>query len=119
MDNVVTILCSTALASVIVKLIDVWQKRKERKDTLEDRQNKNLESQVAENTKQLSAVQTAIKLLLYDKFEFLAEKYLSKGEITLKQKKVLSEMYNAYKENLGDGWADELMEMINELPIKE
>lgn len=113
------IITSTALASVIVKLIDVWLKRRERKDAKEDKAAELLERKLETNGATLEAMQTAVMLLLYDKYENLASKYIESGAMTLKQAKVISAMYSSYKALGGDGWADELMEIVKDLPIKE
>lgn len=86
-----------------------------------DRQDKTneLAKEVAENSQTTKNIKEAVKLLVYDKFEYLASKRIDEGNITLKQKQIIKSFYDAYKRLEGDGWADDLMEMINNLPIKE
>lgn len=91
MEIVTAVLCS----SVLVKLIDViWDYIKTKKNPL----NK------------------AVCALLRDRILFLCEKYIEKGIITHKQFESLMMLYENYKALGGNGFIDEEVEMVTDLP---
>lgn len=112
----------TGLWTFLGKLFDAWldkRKRKRQKNDSDADQTASiakLRVVADEHTSQLSVITEAVMLLIYDRFEHLAEKYLAAGKISMKQGKILTAFYKVYKALGGNGWADELLERVKKLP---
>lgn len=65
--------------------------------------------------KESNAVIEALKFNTLDIIERLGDKYIIKGEITIKEKDKFDEIYNTYKALNGDGYADAYKEEVNKL----
>lgn len=61
----------------------------------------------------------ALMMLMYDKITFLANKAISKGEITREELRVLIEMHTIYHDLGGNGYLDAIMEQLTHLPINK
>lgn len=59
----------------------------------------------------------ALMMLMYDRITHLANKSLTKGEITHEELRVLIEMHTIYHDLGGNGYLDALMSDIGHLPI--
>lgn len=114
----------TGLWTFLGKIFDAWLDKRKRKrqkkdnDASQTASIEDLQVTANEHTSQLAVLVEAVMLLIYDRFEHLAERYLEDGKITLKQSKVCVAFYKAYKALGGDGWADELLEKLKKLPIE-
>lgn len=63
-------------------------------------------------------IKTALRILLYDRIKHLARSYIRKGSITTGDLEDLMMMHKVYHDILnGNGFLDELMEAVKELPI--
>lgn len=107
------------------KLFDAWLDKRKRK---RDKSDKDVDQTAAiaklnvtadEHTKQLSALQSGVMFLLFDRFEHCVLKYVADGAITSAQLKVLIQMHTAYRALGGDGLCDEYLEIAKNLPIKQ
>lgn len=107
-EIIIAVLGGSALSAVINQIGNYLSDRRKRKDTLEDRtEDKD------------AAIKQGMKLLLADKLQFLGLKFISEGEITFSNRKMLHEMHNCYHSGLGgNGDYDNLIEEIDELPLR-
>lgn len=64
--------------------------------------------------KRFDALLSATKYLMYDRIRHLCETYIARGEITVTELKVLTDMHTCYHDELdGNGFLDELMEAVH------
>lgn len=107
------------------KLFDAWLEKRKRKrdkndkDKSQEKAIEKLNSTAEEHTAQLTNLQSGLMLLIYDRFEHLAERYIANNKITMKQLSVVSSLHETYILLGGDGWCKTLMDRIRELPIEE
>lgn len=107
-EIIIAVLGGSALSALITQVGNYISDRRKRKDAVEDRtEDKD------------AALKQGIKLLLADKIQYLGLRYIEEGEVTFSNKKMLNEMHSVYHNGLGgNGDFDDLMEELNELPIK-
>lgn len=109
----------------LTRILDSWDKKREHKwkkddkDTSQEKAIEKLNSTAEEHTAQLTNLQSGLMLLIYDRFEHLAERYIANNKITMKQLSVVSSLHETYILLGGDGWCKTLMDRIRELPIEE
>lgn len=107
-EIIIAVLGGSALSALITQVGNYISDRRKRKDTVEDK---------AEDKD--AALKQGIKLLLADKLQYLGLRYIAEGEIAFTNRKMLNEMHSVYHNGLGgNGDFDDLMEELNELPIK-
>ncbi len=107
-EIIIAVLGGSALSALITQVGNYISDRRKRKDVVEDK---------AEDKD--AAIKQGMKLLLADKLQYLGLRYIEEGEITFTNKKMLNEMHKVYHSGLGgNGDFDDLMEDLNELPIK-
>ena len=99
-DIIITVICavlgSKALEAVVVAIIDRIKNRKRKP----------------------SAMETAVRLLLQDKIEYLCTKAIQTGKTTRSQKTFLKQCYETYHEGLkGNGDLGQLWTDYNNLPV--
>ena len=107
-EIIIAVLGGSALSALITQVGNYISDRRKRKDTVEDRtEGKD------------AALKQGMKLLLADKLQYLGLRYIAEGEIAFTNRKMLNEMHSVYHNGLGgNGDFDDLMEELNELPIK-
>lgn len=107
-EIIIAVLGGSALSALITQVGNYISDRRKRKDAVEDKtEDKD------------AALKQGIKLLLADKLQYLGLKYIEEGEIAFTNRKMLNEMHSVYHNGLGgNGDFDDLMEELNELPIK-
>ena len=107
-EIIIAVLGGSALSALITQVGNYISDRRKRKDTVEDK---------AEDKD--AALKQGMKLLLADKLQYLGLRYIAEGEIAFTNRKMLNEMHSVYHNGLGgNGDFDDLMEELNELPIK-
>mgnify|MGYP006947702712 FL=1 len=95
MEIVLAILGSSALASLISGVISLIANRK----------------------KQETGVEAGVRILLYDRIKHLGIKYIEREYITHDEYEDLGRMHDVYHNALnGNGFLDNIMEQVNELP---
>lgn len=105
---IIAVLGGSALSALINQIGNWLSDRRKRKYAVQDK---------AEDKD--AALRQGMKLLLADKLQYLGLRYIEEGEITFSNKKILNEMHKVYHSGLGgNGDFDDLMEDLNELPIK-
>lgn len=102
------LLGGSAVAALINQIGEnVRQKRKREADT-EDTENKDI-----------AALKTALKWVMYDRIRYLGQAYIGEKEIDFDDRRILNEMHNCYHNGLGgNGDLDTLMKQVNSLPLK-
>lgn len=132
-------LLTGAAAAAVIKLIDnVVQWRLNRKAQKEDRAEAKKEkaAEKAEEKQELvcqanqlrideledtvNAIATGQRFILLDRIRYLGLSYISKGEISFDERRLLHQMHGVYHHELkGNGDLDELMSEVDELPLKQ
>lgn len=111
--------CSGSLSAIVNARIDARRKKKEREDNTKVILEKldKLESKIVSVDSRLDGLEKAQKITMQDRIRWLATKYLEKGEISVADYKDLKTMHDIYHENLhGNGFLDDIMEDVSELP---
>ena len=112
MSDTVIVALVAGIAAVIGGLITqmgegIRQKRK-RKYEKDDGKDRNME-----------ALKTGLKWVLYDRIRHLGQKYIANGTVDFDDRRILNEMHKSYHEGLGgNGDLDNLMSEVNKLPLK-
>lgn len=111
-EILIAVLGGSALGSTLSALINqigaYISDRRRRKDHKEDTTDKKED-----------ALKQGMKLLLADKIQYLAIRFIEDNEITFQNRKMLNEMHKCYHNGLGgNGDFDTLMEKVNDLPLK-
>lgn len=114
MDNGIIIaiigglLGGSAVAALINAIAEGIRQRRKRKYDKEDGKDKDIE-----------AIKTSQKLMLYDRIRYLGLKYISDGAVDFDDRRILKEMHDCYHERLGgNGDLDNLMREVNRLALK-
>lgn len=121
----ILVLGAAGFWTLLGKMFDAWVEKRKRKrdkndkDTSQEKAIEKLNSTAEEHTAQLTNLQSGLMLLIYDRFEHLAERYIANNKITMKQLSVVSSLHETYILLGGDGWCKTLMGRIRELPIEE
>ena len=90
----------------------LWKKN--RKAALEDEAKKD---EKAEN-KEITALKTAMKYVLYCHIRTWGQKYIAAGEVDFDDRRILNDMHSVYHNDLGgNGDLDVLMKQVNSLPL--
>ena len=102
------LLGGSAVAALINAIAEGIRQRRKRKYDKDDGKDKDIE-----------AIKTAQKLMLYDRIRYLGLKYISDGAVDFDDRRILKEMHDCYHERLGgNGDLDNLMNEVNHLPLK-
>ena len=98
----------SAVAALINQIFETIRQKRKRKDDKTDGKDKDIE-----------ALKSASKWMLYDRIRYLGLKYISEGLVDFDDRRVLNEMHNCYHDGLGgNGDLDNLMHKVNDLPLK-
>lgn len=101
------ILGGSALAALISQVGEYIRERKRHQEQDDSRA-----------MEELSAIEEALRYLLYDRIRFLGSKYLSSGEVDFDDRRILNNMHEVYHSKLhGNGDLDILMGEVNKLPL--
>ena len=101
-------LASAVIGGAIIQIGEGVRQRRKRKYDKDDGKDKNLE-----------ALKTGLKWVIYDRIRYLGLKYISEGVVDFDDRRILKEMHNTYHEGLGgNGDLDNLMNEVNRLPLK-
>lgn len=69
--------------------------------------------------KDMMALKTGLKWVIYDRIRFLGQNYISAGRVDFDDRRILNEMHTCYHDGLGgNGDLDNLMHQVNDLPLK-
>ena len=102
------LLGGSAVAAFINAIAAGIRQRRERKYNKADGKDKDIQ-----------ALKTGQKWILYDRIRFLGLKYISEGAVDFDDRRILKEMHTCYHEGLGgNGDLDVLMQQVNSLPLK-
>ena len=105
---IVGILGGSAVAALINAIAAGIRQKRERKYNKSDGKDKDIE-----------ALKSASKWMLFDRIRFLGLKYTSEGLVDFDDRRVLNEMHRCYHDGLGgNGDLDNLMHEVNRLPLK-
>ena len=63
------------------------------------------------------AVVAAVKLIMLDRYTFLAKQHIAEGKITLEDKAFMGEVYLSYKALGGNGHLDSTKAVVDRLPV--
>ncbi len=128
MSDVLVCILTGGVAAAGIKLIEsviVWRlNRKAKKEDdntqKEVEKKKHDEAKYEELVSTVENLKTANRLLMYDRIKHLCRSYLRAGEIDFNDLEDLVEMHDCYHKGLGgNGKLKELMELVEELPIKK
>lgn len=101
-------LASAVIGGTIIQIGEGVRQRRKRKYDKDDGKDKNIE-----------ALKTGLKWVIYDRIRYLGLKYISEGAVDFDDRRILKEMHNTYHEGLGgNGDLDNLMNEVNRLPLK-
>ena len=102
------LLGGSAVAALINAIAAGIRQRREHKYNKTDGKDKNIE-----------ALKTGLKWVIYDRIRYLGLKYISDGAVDFDDRRILKEMHDCYHEGLGgNGDLDNLMREVNRLPLK-
>lgn len=100
MTETLQLLISTVTSSGVTAIILAILQRKWVKDDKQD------------------AVRDALKVMMIDRVQFLGQKYIAAGSISLGDKETIQEMHRAYKALGGNGHLNTIMDEIDHLQLK-
>ena len=121
---ILALIAASGFWTFIGKIFDALMEKKKRKrdktdkDATQEEAIKRIDEKQTVLEKMLRAVVRASMLGTYRDFEAAACKYIDKGEIPIQELQIIKETFDAYKDLGGNGFADNIMERVNELPIK-
>lgn len=121
-------LLTGAASAALIKLLDnVIQWKLARKAKKEDKAEEQQENVCKANQLKIDKLEEAVqatitgqRYILLDRIRYLGLAYLRKGEISFDERRLLHQMHSVYHNSLnGNGDLDELMEEVDELPLKQ
>ena len=119
-DILIAIISGGAVVAVIEGVREYLTWRRNRRATLEDRQDRQIEKRLEKIEAESEAQSEALKFILYDRIRYLGQAYIAEGEIDFDDRRVLNDMHRSYHEGLhGNGDLDTLMSEVNRLPLKK
>ena len=121
------VLSGASGAALFAGIFSLFQWALNRKATKTDREEQKKEKE-AEKTamadrnlnEKVDALCVAVRELLYDRMKHLGKSYLERGSITSEELKDYISMHDIYHTTLeGNGFLDEIVRQVKDLPIKE
>lgn len=117
-----TILTAVLTGGFLVSLVnlvrDIIMWKKNRKATLEDREDQQYGERLKVVEEQVAKLIQSQKYMLYDRIRYVGQSYIKDGEIDFDDRRILSEMHYVYHNILGgNGDLDTLMKEVNSLPL--
>ena len=99
---------SAIIGGLITQAGESLRQRRKRKYDRADGKNKDM-----------MALKTGLKWVIYDRIRFLGQNYISAGRVDFDDRRILNEMHTCYHDGLGgNGDLDNLMHQVNDLPLK-
>lgn len=93
--------------------------KRRRKAAKEDKQALDVEQEITNLQKQVSAIKEGVKYVLYDRIRFIGQAYIAEGSIDFDDRRILNNMHQSYHTGLdGNGDLDNLMGEVNRLPLR-
>jgi hypothetical protein len=87
-------------------------------ETIRQKSKRKADAEISEN-KDIAALKTALKWVMYDRIRYLGQVYIGAKEIDFDDRRILNEMHHCYHNGLGgNGDLDTLMKEVNALPLK-
>lgn len=109
MELILTALCGAAGAALVSGIFSVIMWRLNRKAAKEDK-----------STEKTDNLTCGVRVLLYDRIKYLGKSHLNHGYITAEDLEDLTSMHQVYHNQLGgNGFLDNVMKQVNNLPIKK
>ena len=98
---------SAIIGGLITQAGESLRQRRKRKYDKADGKDKDLE-----------ALKTGLKWVIYDRIRFLGQNYINSGHVDFDDRRILNEMHTCYHDGLGgNGDLDHLMGEVNRLPL--
>lgn len=98
---------SAIVGGLITQLGEGIRQRRKRKYEKSDDKDKDIE-----------ALKTGLKWVLYDRIRYRGQQYISAGRVDFDDRRILNEMHASYHDGLGgNGDLDNLMGQVNRLPL--
>lgn len=98
---------SAIVGGLITQLGEGIRQRRKRKYEKADTKDKDIE-----------ALKTGLKWVLYDRIRHRGQQYISAGQVDFDDRRILNEMHASYHDGLGgNGDLDNLMGQVNKLPL--
>jgi len=98
----------SALAALINQIGESIRQKRKRENDKTDTKDKDIE-----------ALKTGLKWVIYDRIRYLGQTYISAEKIDFDDRRILNEMHKCYHNGLGgNGDLDNLMNEVNTLPLK-
>ena len=102
-------LASACVGGLIPQIGEGIRQRRKRKYDKDDGKDKDVE-----------ALKTGLKWVLYDRIRHLGQHYISAGTVDFDDRRILNEMHQSYHDGLGgNGDLDTLMGEVNRLPLRQ
>lgn len=109
----------SAVSSYIIYRLRRRDGRELRRERAENTEKNRAESRLAAIEVKVDALTEGMKYVLYDRIRFLAQEYISDGEVDFDDRRILGNMHRSYHGGLsGNGDLDILMREVNSLPLK-
>ena len=114
----------SAVSSYIIYRLRRRDGRELRRERAENTEKNRAESRMNSKWKpsiivKVDALTEGMKYVLYDRIRFLAQEYISDGEVDFDDRRILGNMHRSYHGGLsGNGDLDILMREVNSLPLK-
>ena len=99
---------SSIVGGVITQLGENFRQKRKRKYDKDDGKDKDI-----------MALKTGLKWVIYDRIRYLGQTYISHKSIDFDDRRILNEMHKCYHDGLGgNGDLDNLMGEVNRLPLQ-
>ncbi len=112
-NNIALIVGAVLSSSVLTAIITQFGTH------LREKAGRKAAAETAEDS-ELAALKEALMYILYDRIRFLGMTYIRAGEISFEDRRIIHKMHGVYHNRLGgNGDLDDLMECVDELPLKQ
>lgn len=108
MEIAIAIISGGAAAAIVSGVIQIVLWKLNRKALKED-----------DETKGEKDIKAAVRVILYDRIKYLGRSFIAKGSISAEDLEDLMSMHKIYHDDLdGNGFLDNVMRQVKNLPIK-
>lgn len=109
----------SALSSYVIYRLRRRDGRELRLEHAAENEKNKAENRLLAIEIKVDALTEGMKYVLYDRIRFLAQEYISNGEVDFDDRRILGNMHRSYHNGLaGNGDLDILMREVNSLPLK-
>lgn len=116
---VVAFVGGAAGAAIINGVNERKMHKLKRQDAKEDNEALETEKRLKAIEAKTDAQSEALKFILFDRIRHLGKAYIAEREIDFDDRRILNDMHRSYHSGLGgNGDLDNLMESVNDLPLK-